>query len=179
VYEHYNYSTGEYNEIEGPSSYDIYIHFTTYADGGFYRCWERCSDTEEEPLYCYHKVQVVPDTVMMNFTQAILNKSYNGSCSAEGYPPPMIQVKFDSNGCNFTTALADDTDEFTTQLIIIIPMVTEQCWNVTISCSVCQEHASIQLNVTTKSGGTSTTQEASLLSLVVTGIVLAVGIWNF
>ena len=174
VYEHYNHSTREYDVLQGQSLYQININFTAYVDGGLYRCWERCDDTDEEPPYCYLKVQVVPDTVKMNFRQAILNESDNGLCSARGHPPPMIHVQSDSNKCNYTTILADDINVLTTQMIITIP--------------ICQKQTSIRLNIiahesssnTTMTGrGKSTTHEASSLALVVTGIITAVGIWWF
>ena len=129
--------------LQGQSLYQTNINFTAYSDGGLYRCWERCNDTDEEPSYCYLKVQVVPDTVKMNFRQAILNESYNGLYSARDYPPPTIHNQFDSND---TMTLADDMDKFTSQTIITIPRV-KQCWNITICYSACIEQASIQLNV--------------------------------
>ena len=144
IFEHYNPSTQQYDIITEQEYHTANIPIRQYSDAGTYRC--RCPDNSRE--HCHLKVDVIPDTINANFTPAFLHKSYNGSFSAKGNPPPMMVAEFDSNDCNYTTTVIDSDDDFTRHLVITIPTVTEHCQNVTITCLVHNVRKSVQLHVT-------------------------------
>jgi len=167
------------------------IPIRQYSDAGTYRC--RCPDNSRER--CHLKVDVIPDTVNANFTPAFLHKSYNGSFSAKGNPPPMMCAEFDSNDCNYTTTVIDSNDDFTRHLVITIPTVTENCQNVTITCLAYNARISVQLHVTSENqqseigsslpptpivannSGKDGTSSASSLTMVLTAMTVA-QIWK-
>jgi len=193
IFEHYNPLTRQYDIVREQESYIANISIRQYNDAGTYKC--RCSGNVHK--HCHLKVDVIPDEVKPNFTQAILNKSFNRSCSAKGNPPPMMHAEFDSNGCNYTTTIVDIEGNFTRHLIITIPTVTGHCRDVIITCFACNVRTMIELNITIENdeetenrtrmsptpvpthtpenqgnGGTSTIHSSSL-TLVLAAIIVA------
>ena len=198
IFEHYNQSSGQYDVIIQQRNHTASIPIRQYSDAGTYRC--RCSIRG----LCHLKVDVVPDTVKANFKLANLNEDYNASCSAKGNPPPTMHAEFGSDDCNYTTMVADNANNFTRHLIINIPIVTEHCRNINITCFASQVQTMIQLKVTTseqtlvtpttttatppmtpsptttgtpRGRGTSTTHGASSVMLVFAGMIV-VNMWK-
>jgi len=196
TFEHYDPSTRQYNILREQEYHTVIIPIRQFIDAGTYRC--KCSDSRER---CHLKVDVIPDTVQANFTPAFLHKSYNGSCSAKGNPPPMMRAEFDSDDCNYNAQVIDIDSDFTRLLIITIPTVSEHCQNVTITCLTSNAHTTIKLNVTTEnkesesvthmpatlssptptshpgSDGISTIYSANSLTLVLAAVIVT-GIWK-
>jgi len=190
IFEHFNRATGTYEVVKEQFQHTAVINITQFKKAGMYRC--RCSDHSRTDK-CYLQLNIIPDKVEANFSQAILNRDYNAFCSSKGNPPPTMEVEFSSSNCNYTTTLFYDNETFTRYLIINIPTFTIHCQNITVTCSACHERTTTALNATSETDkeegtepptasppvstdplggrGTSTMHSVSSMTLICIGLV--------
>ena len=78
---------------------------------------------------------------------ATINTSYSGTCNATASPRPHVYVTVSSDGCLYTTNIVN-TSKYTTEVKVIIPLVTAHCRNAIITCHACQITEQFTLNAT-------------------------------
>ncbi|XP_065913107.1 uncharacterized protein [Dysidea avara] len=144
MFEHFNLSTLQYDVIyEGSHNYTIAV--VDLHDGGSYRCSKKCN--RKQTAYCYLGIKVIPNVVEMDFPQATINTSYNGTCWATGNPRPVVYAAINADDCPYTLSSAN-ISQYRTEVTVTIPHVTTQCRDVTIRCHICHITEKVTLNVT-------------------------------
>ena len=80
--------------------------------------------TDYTLILCMHIV--LPPSVQLNTTEAVVNGSFNATCSATGYPAPKLNVTLDCE----TDALFQRsirTDNYTMEMLILINQFPTSC----------------------------------------------------
>ena len=88
---------------------------------------------------------MLPDSVQLDVSEAIINQSFSATCLATGYPAPKVNIFLSCTGA----VIQNDSikiDNYTTKMVILINNFPEHCS--TISCYSYPFHCTENINVT-------------------------------
>ena len=83
---------------------------------------------------------MLPDTVQITTSEAIVNQSFNATCLATGYPPPEVNITLDCQPNTFTMPQSLQIDNYTTKAVILVNEFPARCsaiycYSYPISCT--------------------------------------------
>ena len=88
---------------------------------------------------------MLPNTVQLNTSEAIVNQSFNATCLATGYPPPKVYIDLDCQPNTFTAPQPLQVDNYTMKGVISInefpaKCSTIYCYSYPINCTETINH---------------------------------------